>query len=146
MEPPSTIDEDETEPMLPVEFTLVERTLQDGFIEEIIFSSGGQIDVYDLQTLCDKVVQKPTLCPLYYFCFNNLIHWNETKVGWPRRPLAKLAAALKNSYMVATLHSVMKSSSDSDSNSSGALDKVTSSLCSNKRKCLLQRGCFWWTS
>ena len=27
----------------------------------------------------------------------------------------KLAAALKNSYMVATLHSVMKSSSDSDS-------------------------------
>jgi len=36
-------------------------------------------------------------------------------VGWPRRPLVKLAAALKNSYMVATLHSVMKSSSDSDS-------------------------------
>lgn len=56
MEPPSTTEEDEdTEPLLPVEFTLVERTLQDGFIEEIIFSSGGEIDVYDLQTLCDKV-------------------------------------------------------------------------------------------
>lgn len=27
-------------------------------------------------------------------------------MGWPRRPLSKLAAALKNSYMVATLHSV----------------------------------------
>lgn len=57
MEPPSTIeDEEETEPLLPVEFTLVERTLQDGLIEEIIFSSGGEIDVYDLQGLCDKVV------------------------------------------------------------------------------------------
>ncbi|CAH2034844.1 unnamed protein product [Thlaspi arvense] len=55
VEPPSTVEEDEdTEPLLPVEFTLVERTLQDGFIEEIIFSSGGEIDVYDLQTLCDK--------------------------------------------------------------------------------------------
>lgn len=57
MEPPSTTEEEDedTEPLLPVEFTLVERTLQDGFIEEIIFSSGGEIDVYDLQTLCDKV-------------------------------------------------------------------------------------------
>lgn len=62
MEPPSTIEEeeDETEPILPVEFTLVERNLQDGLIEEIIFSSGGEIDVYDLQTLCDKVVKKKT--------------------------------------------------------------------------------------
>ncbi|EOA38489.1 hypothetical protein CARUB_v10010255mg, partial [Capsella rubella] len=94
VEPPSIVDdEEETEPLLPVEFTLVERTLQDGLIEEIIFSSGGEIDVYDLQGLCDKV-------------------------GWPRRPLVKLAAALKNSYMVATLHSVMKSSSDSVSDSS----------------------------
>lgn len=59
MEPPSTIeDEEEAEPLLPVEFTLVEKTLQDGLIEEIIFSSGGEIDVYDLQTLCDKVVKK----------------------------------------------------------------------------------------
>ncbi|KAF3587318.1 hypothetical protein F2Q69_00030441 [Brassica cretica] len=89
VEPPSTTEEDEfAEPVLPVEFTLVERTLQDGLIEEIIFSSGGEIDVYDLQTLCDKV-------------------------GWPRRPLTKLAAALKNSYMVATLHSVLKPSSSS---------------------------------
>ncbi|CAN8290411.1 unnamed protein product [Cochlearia groenlandica] len=91
VEPPFTMDEEEeeTEQLLPVEFTLVERSLQDGFVEEIIFSSGGVIDVYDLQALCDKV-------------------------GWPRRPLSKLAAALKNSYMVATLHSVMKPS-DSDS-------------------------------
>ncbi|XP_024008800.1 acetyltransferase NSI isoform X2 [Eutrema salsugineum] len=98
VEPPSTIDnEEDTEPLLPVEFTLVEKTLQDGLIEEIIFSSGGEIDVYDLQTLCDKV-------------------------GWPRRPLSKLAAALKNSYMVATLHSVLKSS-PSDSDLSGDNDQ-----------------------
>ncbi|EXB75307.1 putative LRR receptor-like serine/threonine-protein kinase [Morus notabilis] len=81
IEPPSTLEEEE-EP-LPEEFVLVEKTEPDGVIEQIIFSSGGEVDVYDLQSLCDKV-------------------------GWPRRPLSKLAAALKNSYMVATLHSVRK--------------------------------------
>ncbi|KAK4345501.1 hypothetical protein RND71_035677 [Anisodus tanguticus] len=29
----------------------------------------------------------------------------KTQVGWPRRPLSKLSAALKNSYIIATLHS-----------------------------------------
>ncbi|KAK0585505.1 hypothetical protein LWI29_029571 [Acer saccharum] len=74
--------EEEEEPMLE-EFVLIERSQQDGEIEQIIFSSGGDVDIYDLQALCDKV-------------------------GWPRRPLSKLAAALKNSYMVATLHSVRR--------------------------------------
>ncbi|GMY25740.1 putative zinc transporter [Fagus crenata] len=74
----------EEEELLPEEFVLVEKTQPDGEIEQIIFSSGGDVDVYDLQALCDKV-------------------------GWPRRPLSKLAAALKNSYMVATLHSIRKS-------------------------------------
>ncbi|RYR14862.1 hypothetical protein Ahy_B04g071560 isoform A [Arachis hypogaea] len=80
---PPNIDEEDEEP-LPQEFVLVEKTEPDGTIEQIIFSSGGDIDVYDLQALCDKV-------------------------GWPRRPLSKLAAALKNSYIVASLHSVRKS-------------------------------------
>lgn len=71
----------EHEEQFPEEFVLVERNLPDGALEQIIYSSGGDLDVYDLQALCDKV-------------------------GWPRRPLSKLAAALKNSYMVATLHSV----------------------------------------
>ncbi|CAA0830603.1 Acetyltransferase NSI [Striga hermonthica] len=79
--PPSA--EEEGEP-LPEEFVLVERTRDDGMVEQIIFSSGGNIDVYDLQALCDKV-------------------------GWPRRPLSKLAEALRNSYIVATLHSIEKS-------------------------------------
>ncbi|XP_057971587.1 probable acetyltransferase TAP2 isoform X2 [Malania oleifera] len=82
IEPPPTLQEEEE--TLPQEFVLVERTEPDGAIQQIIFSSGGDVDIYDLQALCDKV-------------------------GWPRRPLSKLAAALKNSYMVATLHSVRKS-------------------------------------
>ncbi|XP_057477376.1 probable acetyltransferase TAP2 isoform X3 [Actinidia eriantha] len=83
IEPPSSLEEEEDEP-LPQEFVLVEKTHPDGSIEQIIFSSGGDLDVYDLQALCDKV-------------------------GWPRRPLSKVAAALKNSYMVAALHSIRKS-------------------------------------
>ncbi|XP_047329972.1 histone acetyltransferase TAP1 isoform X2 [Impatiens glandulifera] len=83
---PSSVEEEEEEAeVLPEEFVLAEKTHPDGSIEQIIFSSGGNVDVYDLEALCDKV-------------------------GWPRRPLAKLAAALKNSYMVAALHSVRKSS------------------------------------
>ncbi|CAA3002394.1 acetyltransferase NSI isoform X2 [Olea europaea subsp. europaea] len=84
IEPPSTTEEEEP---LPEEFVLVERTLADDTVEQIIFSSGENVDVYDLQALCDKV-------------------------GWPRRPLTKLAAALRNSYMVATLHSIKKSTGE----------------------------------
>ncbi|CAM8968137.1 unnamed protein product [Rhodiola kirilowii] len=79
---PASKDGDKEEP-LPDEFVLSERTLSDGSVEQILFSSGGEVNVYDIQELCDKV------------------RW-----GWPRRPLSKLAAAMKNSYMVATLHSV----------------------------------------
>ncbi|EYU42052.1 hypothetical protein ABFS82_10G001500 [Erythranthe guttata] len=85
VEPPSPVEE--VEELLPEEFVLVERTRPDGTVEQIIFSSGGNVDVYDLEALCDKV-------------------------GWPRRPLSKLAAALRNSYIVATLHSVSKSSGE----------------------------------
>lgn len=53
MESPSTLQEEE-EPQ-PEEFVLVEKTEEDGVVEQIIFSSGGDVDIYDLQTLCDKV-------------------------------------------------------------------------------------------
>ncbi|EPS67510.1 hypothetical protein M569_07266, partial [Genlisea aurea] len=82
IEPPSTTTAAKEEP-LPEESVLSETTKPDGTIEQIIFSSGGNVDVYDLQALCDKV-------------------------GWPRRPLSKLAAALRNSYLVAALHLVSK--------------------------------------
>ena len=52
-ESPSTIQEEEE--MLPDEFVLVEKTLPDGVVEQIVYSSGGDVDVYDLQALCDKV-------------------------------------------------------------------------------------------
>lgn len=53
VESPSTLEEEE-EPQ-PEEFVLVEKTEEDGVVEQIIFSSGGDVDIYDLQTLCDKV-------------------------------------------------------------------------------------------
>ncbi|KAK4755460.1 hypothetical protein SAY87_009217 [Trapa incisa] len=91
IDPPSTQEggEEKEDEELPEEFVLIGRALEDGSVEEIIFSSGGDVDVYDLQALCDKV-------------------------GWPRRPLSKIAAALKNSYMVATLHSIQRSPESSD--------------------------------
>lgn len=55
IEAPST--DEEVEEILPEEFVLVERTGPDGTVEQIIFSSGGNVDVYDLQALCDKVIK-----------------------------------------------------------------------------------------
>ncbi|KAJ8503660.1 hypothetical protein OPV22_004546 [Ensete ventricosum] len=74
----------EVEDPFPQEIVLLEKTQPDGTRERIIFSSAGDVDVYDVQALCDKV-------------------------GWPRRPLTKIAASLKNSYLVATLHLICRS-------------------------------------
>jgi len=52
---------------LPEEFVLVEKTQPDGTVEQIIFSSGGDVDVYDLQDLCDKVI---TFVKIH-------LHWGE---------------------------------------------------------------------
>lgn len=52
----SSTDVEEDEEPLPEEFVLVEKARADGVIEQIIFSSGGDVDVYDLQALCDKVI------------------------------------------------------------------------------------------
>ncbi|EOY04397.1 Nuclear shuttle interacting isoform 3 [Theobroma cacao] len=52
IEPPSTLEKEE-EP-LPEEFVLVEKSQPDGEVEQIIFSSGGDVDIYELQALCDK--------------------------------------------------------------------------------------------
>lgn len=65
---------DEEEPVV-----LIETAQPDGTIEKIIFASGEAVDVYELECLY-------------------------IKVGWPRRPPAKVEAALKNSFMVASLH------------------------------------------
>ncbi|KAE9455671.1 hypothetical protein C3L33_12425, partial [Rhododendron williamsianum] len=62
IEAPSTVEEEE-EP-LPEEFVLIEKTHPDGSIEQIFFSSGGDVDVHDLEALCDKVIFSRTLCGL----------------------------------------------------------------------------------
>lgn len=64
VEPPVTTEEEE-EP-LPEEFVLVENTRPDGTIEQIIFSSGGNVDLYDLQTLCDKVTTMSSMIAYLY--------------------------------------------------------------------------------
>lgn len=48
----TTLEEEEP---LPQEIVLVENTQPNGTNEQIIFSSGGEVDVYELQALCDKV-------------------------------------------------------------------------------------------
>lgn len=53
IEPPSEPLEEE-EP-IPSEIVLVKRIEADGTTEQILFSSGGEVDVYELQALCDKV-------------------------------------------------------------------------------------------
>ncbi|XP_078174996.1 nuclear shuttle interacting isoform X3 [Carex rostrata] len=84
MAPPSTINEEEAEEEpIPDQLVLADRSLPDGSQEQIIFSLTGDVDVHALQDLCDKV-------------------------GWPRRPLSKVAVSLKNSFLVATLHSIIK--------------------------------------
>lgn len=135
---PSTLEEEEP---IPEEFVLVEKTQENGVIEQIMFSSGGEVDVYDLQALCDKVhmvliiflarsfsymhqvvpyIWSSLVWSLVMLCLVHpvgsykctLLH--VPQVGWPRRPLSKLAAALKNSYIVATLHSVRISPGSGD--------------------------------
>lgn len=65
----------------------------------IVYRNGAVVDAAELESLCDKV-------------------------GWPRRPLNKVAAALANSFLVATLHleaepPASSTASDSESSSSG---------------------------
>lgn len=53
IEPSSTVlEEEET---LPEEILLLGKSQPDGTVEQIIFSSAGDVDVYDVQALCDKV-------------------------------------------------------------------------------------------
>ncbi|KXZ50693.1 hypothetical protein GPECTOR_15g377 [Gonium pectorale] len=60
------------------ELLLVETEQPDGSKAQILYRNGGPVVAADLERLC-------------------------TKVGWPSRPLAKVEAALRNSYMVSSL-------------------------------------------
>lgn len=62
----------EVEEPLPVEIVLLERTLPDGSTEQILFSSAGDVDIYDLQALCDKVTFISPNIFQCYVIFNEL--------------------------------------------------------------------------
>jgi hypothetical protein len=54
------------------EVVLVEKVHDDGSVEKIVFASGVEVDVYELEILCDKVVEFCTyawkLFGLFFFC------------------------------------------------------------------------------
>ncbi len=58
---------------------LVETRRPDGVSARIVYSTTAAVDCYDLERLCDDV-------------------------GWPRRPIKKVKAALENSFCVASLY------------------------------------------
>jgi len=58
---------------------LIETMRPDGCVGRIVYSTTAEVDCYHLERLCDDV-------------------------GWPRRPIAKVRAALENSFCVASLY------------------------------------------
>jgi len=58
---------------------LIETRRPDGVAARIVYSTAAAVDCYDLERLCDDV-------------------------GWPRRPINKVKAALENSFCVASLY------------------------------------------
>ena len=58
---------------------LIETRRSNGVAARIVYSTAAAVDCYDLERLCDDV-------------------------GWPRRPIDKVKAALENSFCVASLY------------------------------------------
>ena len=47
---------DDVELVNETEVVLVEKVHDDGTVEKIVFASGAEVDVYELEILCDKVI------------------------------------------------------------------------------------------
>ncbi|EEH52223.1 uncharacterized protein MICPUCDRAFT_6518, partial [Micromonas pusilla CCMP1545] len=60
-----------------LDVVLLETTRADGARARIVYSTTAEVDCYDLERLCDDV-------------------------GWPRRPISKVKAALENSFCVSS--------------------------------------------
>ncbi|PNH06821.1 putative acetyltransferase NSI [Tetrabaena socialis] len=71
------------------ELLLVETEQPDGSRAQILYRNGGPVVAADLEKLCIKASIELALGG-----------WG---VGWPARPLSKVEAALRNSYMVSSL-------------------------------------------
>ena len=74
---------------------LVETTRPDGTTARIVYSTTAPVDVYELEKLCDDV-------------------------GWPRRPVSKVQAALENSFCVASLYLEIAEGADTAGEERGA--------------------------
>lgn len=96
------------------EFVMVETTGEDGSKMQIIYRNGGDVRASCVEQLCDKVRYLPVVRIVFLLCRNpaclpclnvgsSTMMCSSHKVGWPRRPVAKMEAALLNSYMVSTL-------------------------------------------
>jgi hypothetical protein len=96
------------------EFVMVETTGEDGSEMQIIYRNGGDVRASCVEQLCDKVRHLYVVRIMSLSCRNaaclhclyvgsRVMMCSSHKVGWPRRPVAKMEAALLNSYMVSTL-------------------------------------------
>ena len=70
---------------------LIETRRPDGVAARIVYSTAAAVDCYDLERLCDDV-------------------------GWPRRPINKVKAALENSFCVASLYLELEEAPSKKSN------------------------------
>ncbi|WIA21047.1 hypothetical protein OEZ85_005371 [Tetradesmus obliquus] len=83
------------------EIVLVTSERPNGASARIVYRNNTVVDAAELERLCEKV-------------------------GWPARPVKKVEAALRNSYLVATLH-LQLSKGDSSSNGSSSNGSSSSS-------------------
>jgi len=74
---------------------LIETRRADGRVGRIVYSTTAEVDCYDLEKLCDKV-------------------------GWPRRPISKVRAALENSFCVASLYLELLPADDEEEGTAAA--------------------------
>jgi hypothetical protein len=77
------------------DLVLIETSRPDGAAARIVYRNGGPIDAAALERLSEKV-------------------------GWPSRPLRKVEAALRNSYLVASLHLVVEAPGGGGNGSGGS--------------------------
>ena len=97
------------------DFVMLETPGEDGSMSQIIYRNGGEVRASSVEMLCDKVGRAESCIALRAIAAVHVQPWAHQRchltweryareqVGWPRRPVAKMEAALSNSYMVSTL-------------------------------------------
>ena len=89
-----------------LDVVLLETTRADGARARIVYSTTAEVDCYDLERLCDDV-------------------------GWPRRPISKVKAALENSFCVSSLYlELVPPTADADADATSTSTSTSSSSSS----------------